>query len=234
MGRRRLPNRLAPVSTCRSAQRFEAIRRSRVRATCCHPAPPVPSAPVTSSVPRFSWRAAAIAVYAAGVLLLLLQMVDRADRPSRVWSGVPTRSRISTGAGCCASRRQASASMARYVCSAAASRRCRWRSASERAPSFFPRSPTPGPRIGAGRCCSTSWPMSRRHDCLSQAIAALTCAVYWVHPGRRGGWPAVFASSASSPATTASSRRARRLATTPATFSSSRIHWADTGLRRWS
>jgi beta-lactamase regulating signal transducer with metallopeptidase domain len=131
---------------------------------------------------RFSWRAAAIAVYVAGVVLLLSRMVieriaiarlvRRADPVADLeWRRLLRESAASLGVG----------GPVRLL-----------RSREQTMPMAF------GirnrsillPSIG------DTWAEDRRravllhelahvarHDCLSQAVAALTCAVYWIHPG---------------------------------------------------
>ena len=147
------------------------------------PSASVSSAPVTATVPsRFSWRATAIAVYAAGALLLLLQMViermsiarlvRRADAVTDLdWRRLLRDSAASLGVE----------GPVRLL-----------RSREQTMPMAF------GIRTRSILlpAIADTWAEDRRravllhelahvarHDCLSQAIAAFTCAVYWVHPG---------------------------------------------------
>ena len=128
-----------------------------------------------------SWQAVAIAIYLGGVVLLLLHMVAGRFR-WHVWCGA--RSEVSDPAWrrLLAESSAASPSTSRFACCAAASRRCRWRSASIRVPSLT--------------AIADTWSEDRRRAVLLHelahvgqtglpvaSIAALACAFYWVHPG---------------------------------------------------
>jgi beta-lactamase regulating signal transducer with metallopeptidase domain len=132
--------------------------------------------------PRFSWRAAAVIVYAVGAFLLLLHMaieriavarlVRRADEVTDLeWRRLLRESAASLGVD----------GPVRLL-----------RSREQSMPMAF------GIRTRSILlpAIADTWAEDRRravllhelahvarHDCLSQAIAAITCAVYWVHPG---------------------------------------------------
>ena len=132
--------------------------------------------------PRFSWRAAAVIVYAIGVITLLLHMaierfavarlVRRADAVTDLdWRRLLVESAASLGVD----------GPVRLL-----------RSREQSMPMAF------GIRTSSILlpAIADTWARDRRravllhelahvarHDCLSQAIAAIACAVYWVHPG---------------------------------------------------
>jgi beta-lactamase regulating signal transducer with metallopeptidase domain len=148
------------------------------------PAPLAVQTAASATTPSFtiSWRAAAIAVYVAGVVLLLLRMVieriaiarlvRRADPVTDFeWRRLLRESAASLGID----------GAVRLL-----------RSREQTMPMAF------GIRNRSILlpAIADTWAEDRRravllhelahvarHDCLSQAVAALTCAVYWIHPG---------------------------------------------------
>jgi beta-lactamase regulating signal transducer with metallopeptidase domain len=165
------------ASSDQAAARVDDVAAPNVGAS---PAPVAVEAAAPSV--RFSWRATAVAVYVAGVLLLLLQMaigriaiarlVRRADRVTDPeWCGLLRESAASLGVE----------GPVRLL-----------RSREQTMPMAF------GIRTRSILlpAIADTWSEDRRravllhelahvarHDCLSQAVASLTCAVYWVHPG---------------------------------------------------
>lgn len=164
---------LAPAATPRAEPAAFPAREGRAAA----PAPPAGTPPL-----RIPWASAALALYAAGVLLLLARLaVERLAIRRVAWSAQVVNEAEWTELVRSSARVLGVERPVALLRSRGATMPVTWGT----------RRPTILLPAAAG-----AWPEPRRravvlhemahvarHDCLVQTLAALACALYWLHPG---------------------------------------------------